>query len=66
MSDNSTTMTYVNNKGGIKSKKWNEIADEVWLWCFKSYSFISVAHIPGKHNIEADRFYRKFNNNAEW
>ena len=66
MSDSSITFAYINNKGGIKSKKCNEIAKEIWLWFFKSNSFISAAHIPGKHNIEADRFSRKFNNNAEW
>ena len=59
MSDSSTAIAYINNKGGIKSKKCNEIAKEIWLWCFKSNSFISAAHIPGKHNIEADRFSRK-------
>ena len=27
---------------------------------------VSAAHIPGKHNIKADKFCRKFNNNTEW
>ena len=27
---------------------------------------VSAAHIPGKHNIKADKFSRKFNNNTEW
>ena len=26
---------------------------KIWLWCFKNNSFISAAHIPGNHNIEA-------------
>ena len=34
---------------------------EILLWCFKIKYFLSAAHIPGKHNIEADRFSRKFN-----
>ena len=38
---------------------------EIVLWCFKIKYFLSAAHIPGKHNIEADRFSRKFNNNTE-
>ena len=66
MSDSSTAVAYINNKGIIKSKKCNGIAKEIWLWCFKSKSFISTAHIRGKRNIEADRFSRKFNNNTEW
>ena len=66
MSDSSTAVAYINNKGVIKSKKGNGIAKEIWLWCFKSKFFISAAHIRGKRNIEADRFSRKFNNNTEW
>ena len=66
MSDSSKAIAYINNKGGIKSKKCNEIAKEIWLWCFKNNSLISAAQIPGKHNIEADKFSRKLNNNTEW
>ena len=65
MSDSSTAIPYINNKGGIKSKKCNGIAKDIWLWCFKSNSFISAAHIPGKNNIEADRFSRKSKNSTE-
>ena len=36
------------------------------LWCFKTTSYISAAHIPGKHNIEADQFSRKCDNKTEW
>ena len=64
MSDSSTAIAYINNKDGIKSKKCNEIAKEIWLWCFKNNSFISAAHMPGKHNIEADKFSRKININT--
>ena len=35
MSDSSITFAYINNKGGIKSKKCNEIAKEIWLWFLK-------------------------------
>ena len=35
MSDSSAVIAYINNKGGVKSKKYNEIAKEIWLWCFK-------------------------------
>ena len=61
MSDSSTAIAYINNKGGIKSKKCNELATEIWLWCCKNNSFISAAHIPGKH-----KFFIKSNNNTEW
>ena len=66
MPDSSTASAYINSKGGIKSKKRNELAKEIWLWCFKNNYFISAAHIPGKYSIEADRFSRKSNGNTEW
>ena len=50
----------------LSRKKCNELAKEIWLWCFKNNYFISAAHIPGKHNIEADKSSRKSNNSAEW
>ena len=53
-------------KVAFKSQKCNEIAKEIWLWCFKSNPFISTARIPRKHNIEEDRFSREINNNTEW
>ena len=66
MSDSSTSIAYINNKGGIKSKKASEIAKEIWLWCFKNNSLISATDTPGKHNFEADKFSRTFNSNTEW
>ena len=66
MSDNTTAISYVNNKGGIKSEICNEIAKELWLWCYCRKLWISAAHIPGKQNIEADRFSRDFNETIEW
>ena len=38
---------------------------KIWLWCFKNNYFISAAQIPGKHNIEADKFSTNFKNNNE-
>ena len=66
VSDSSIAIACINNKGGIKSKKRNKIAKETWLWYFKNNSFISAAHIPGKHNAEVDQFSRTFNDNTEW
>ena len=66
MSDSSTAIAYINNKGGIKSKKCNDLAKQIWLWCFKNNSFTSAGHIPGKCNIEENEFSRKSNSNAEW
>ena len=66
MSNSSTTIAYINNKRGIKSKECNKIAKGIWFWCFKNNFFISAPHIAGKHNTEANIFSRKFNINREW
>ena len=42
MSDSSTAIVYINNKGGIKSKKCNEIAKEIWLWCFNGENLTTI------------------------
>ena len=32
-SDNSSAIAYLNDMGGIKSIKMNEIAKDIWSWC---------------------------------
>lgn len=66
LTDNTTAVSYINNKGGIKSKKCNEIAKIIWMWCIKQNIWLTATHIPGNDNIEADRKSRKFNDHIEW
>ena len=66
MSDNIAAVSYVNNKGGIKSEFCNKIAKELWVWCSTSQNmWISAAHFPGTQNKEADSFSRNFNETIE-
>ena len=72
-SDNTTAVTYINKKGGIKSLSCNEIAKRIWEFFILNTEFsihnnthISAAHIPGKHNILAELASRKFQDSAEW
>lgn len=66
LSDNTTGIGYINNMGGIKSKKCNELAIEIWEWCIDRNIWLKCSHIPGKDNIEADRLSREFNDQVEW
>lgn len=65
-SDNVTAVTYLNCMGGSKSLACNKVAHEIWEWCIDRDIWISVAHLPGRENTEADRKSRKFNDRTEW
>ena len=66
MSDNTTAISYINKKGGLKSNEFNKSAKEIWIWCTSRDLHISAAHIPGKENFEADKNSRKFQDATEW
>ena len=57
-SDNTTAISYINKKGGLKSQECNKIAKEIWI-CTSRDLHISAAHIPDKDNFEADKNSRK-------
>ena len=65
LSDNVTTVAYLNNMGGTK-KGCNEIARDIWKWCESRNNFIIAAHIPGKSNEIADKMSRSLKDNMEW
>ena len=64
--DNTTTVSYINNMGGIKSTQCNKAAVDIWKWCLERNLWISAAHLPGSQNIEADHESRHFNDRTEW
>ena len=66
MSDNFTTMSYINKKGGLQSHECNKIAKDIWICCTSRDLHISLAHISGKNNSEADKISRKFQETSEW
>ena len=65
-SDNITAITYINNKGGVKSLKCHRIAREIWEWAIDHNNHITAEHIPGVENTLADKASRKINANIEW
>ena len=60
MSDNTTAISYINKKGGLKSNECNKIAQEIWIWCTGRVLHISAAHIPGKENFEQTKILENF------
>lgn len=65
-SDNTTTVTYLNNQGGTRSLECNEQARQIWNWCETRELWLWASHIPGVSNEEADFESRNFTENTEW
>ena len=65
MSDNTTTVAYLNHMGGTK-EPCNTLAREIWQWCHQNNNWITSAHLPGKLNIDADAESRSIHDNMEW
>jgi len=66
MSDNTTTVCYINNMGGSKSRSCNEISRKIWNFALHKNNFLIAAHLPGNQNVLADRESRVFNDRTEW
>ncbi len=64
--DNSTTVCYVNEFGGIASVKCNELSKSIWLWAIQNKVWISAAHIAGVDNKDPDKASSVFNDTIEW
>ena len=66
LSDNTTTVCYINNMGGSKSRACNIIAKKICQFALERNNFLSSAHLPGTQNMLADRESRVFNYRTEW
>lgn len=64
--DSTTTVSYVNNFGGVKSYDCNQISQKIWQFCIDNNMWIMCAHIPGTDNVDADQASREFKDNIEW
>ena len=49
-----------------KSSIYNDIVNNIWLFCVKNKIWITVAHIPGVENGIADYESRKSYKDADW
>lgn len=66
LSDNSTTVSYINKKGGVHSRACLKVSQDIWNFAEQYKLNLIAAHIPGKHNRLADMYSRKFKENTEW
>ena len=66
LTDNSTALAYINNKGDMHSVLCNNIAKRVWEFAQNKGFWISLSHIPTVENTTAEKMSRVFNDNTEW
>lgn len=66
LTDNATTVAYINKQGGVRSAECQKVAKEIWDWAEQNNYFIIAAHIPGANNTLADFYSRNFKDNTEW
>ena len=59
-SDNTATVSCINNMGSGKSVVPDDLTKEIWQWCTGRNSWLSCAHIAGADNVTADTLSRKF------
>ena len=64
--DNMTTVNILNNMGTSHSRDLNNLSFCIWQWCIDRNIWVTVAHIPGKTNIVADRESRAKQYSTEW
>ncbi|XP_014233125.1 uncharacterized protein LOC106656583 [Trichogramma pretiosum] len=64
--DNSTAIAYINRMGGVRFKKFNDLARRIWQHAEKRDNWLTASFIPSKENTEADSLSRLSNLDAEW
>ncbi|XP_031559870.1 uncharacterized protein LOC116296056 [Actinia tenebrosa] len=66
LSDNQTAVAYIRNMGGTHSPSCNLITREILLWCKQRKITITISHLPGHLNVQADKASREFKDDIEW
>jgi hypothetical protein len=66
MVDNTTAECVIRQMGTSHGCKLNELAKAIWQWCAEQDIWITMSHIPGCENTQADKESRVFNLNTEW
>ena len=63
--DNTVAVNYLTNMGG-KKPLLPDLTRKIWLWCKMRDIWLSVSHLPGAVNTEADKLSRKLSDDMEW
>ena len=64
--DNTTAECVIRQMGTSHGSKLNTLAKAIWQWCTEHNIWITMGHIPGQDNVQANKESRVFNLNMEW
>ena len=64
--DNSTSVAYINRRGGTQSPSLSLLAVEIWSLLLSMGSWLTARHLPGVLNVEADAASRELNTRTVW
>ena len=65
-SDNTTAVSVINHMGTSKSQDCNALAKSIWDFCQCEDIWLTISHIPGVDNVDADRESRKEYCDSNW
>ena len=66
LSDNTTAVQCVLNMGSCVSVECDSVTKAIWEWVIDTNNWITLSHIPGIENVEADLESRKNETQIEW
>ena len=66
LSDNTTAVAYLRNMGGVRSRRCNDVAKDIWQWCEERNIWLTPSFIPGILNVNADYASRNFTDDVNW
>ena len=64
--DNTTAIAYLNKLGGTRSLVLSNLVAELWSWALNRGMILSVEHLPGKWNTQADQKSRHYQDFSDW
>lgn len=64
--DNTTTMYYLNKQGETRSRPLSLEAQAIWHMFLARQLSITVVHLPGEQNSQADSLNRHFEDQQDW
>lgn len=65
ISDNITTIAYINHFGGTRSPELMKLATSIWNWCLRTGTRIRTTYVPSAFN-PADAPSRQLTGQLEW